>query len=61
MIWQSIGMVVSLHLIPLARIFHVRAYYLMAGAGSIISLVAFTGLTVPYRLACLCGGMAAVM
>jgi hypothetical protein len=61
LIWPSIGLVVSLHLIPLARIFHVRAYYLTAGAGSIISLVAFTGLTDPYRLACLCGGMAVVM
>ena len=61
LIWPSIGLVVSLHLIPLARIFHVRAYYLTAGAGSIISLIAFTGLTDPYRLACHCGGMAAVM
>jgi hypothetical protein len=60
-IWPSIGLVVSLHLIPLARIFHVRAYYLTAGAGSIVSLIAFTGLTDPYRLACLCAGMAVVM
>jgi hypothetical protein len=61
LIWPSIGLVVSLHLIPLARIFHVRAYYRTAGAGSIISLVAFTRLTDPYRLVCLCAGMAVVM
>jgi hypothetical protein len=60
-IWPSIGLAVSLHLIPLAWIFHVRAYYVTAGAGSIISIVAFTGLTDPYGLLCLCGGMAAVM
>jgi hypothetical protein len=61
MIWPSIGLVVSLHLVPLAKIFHVRAYYFTAGAGSIISLVAFSGLTDPYGLIYLGGGMAAVM
>lgn len=51
----------SLHLIPLARIFHVRAYYVTALAGSIISFVALTGLTGRHKLAILGGGMASVM
>jgi ABC-type nickel/cobalt efflux system permease component RcnA len=61
MIWPWIGLIVGLHLVPLARLFHVRAYYVSALAGSIISLVSFTGLTNPHNLAYLGGGMAAVM
>jgi hypothetical protein len=60
-IWPWIGLVVSLHLVPLARLFHVRAYYVTASAGTIISLLAFAGLLGPYALACLGGGLAAVM
>jgi hypothetical protein len=61
MIWASIGLVVSVHFAPFARLFHVRAYYGTALAGIIISLSAFTGLTDIYRLALFGGAMAAVM
>lgn len=60
-IWPWIGLVVSVHLIPLARVFHVRAYYVTAGAGTVISLVALSRLLSPYVLATLGGGLAAVM
>jgi hypothetical protein len=37
-VWPAIGLVVSLHFIPLARIFHVRIYSFTGLAGSLISL-----------------------
>lgn len=61
MIWPLIGLVVSLHLVPLARIFHVRAYYIAAAAGAIISLAGLTIVQDPHRLIFLCIGMTAVM
>jgi hypothetical protein len=61
LIWPWIGLVVSLHLIPLASLFHVRLYYVTAFAGTVISVVAFTGLLSPYQVACLGCGLAAVM
>jgi hypothetical protein len=60
-IWPWIGLVVSLHLIPLARVFRVRAYYAAGIAGSLISLVAFVELARPHALAYMSGGMAIVM
>ena len=51
----------SLHLIPLARLFRVRAHYVAGLAGCLISLVAFTGFGKPHALALLGGGMAIVM
>jgi hypothetical protein len=60
-IWPSIGLVVSLHLIPLAKIFHVRAYYGTAIAGSLASLATFARGSDPYAVAYLGGGMAAAM
>ena len=61
MIWPAIALVVSLHLVPLARIFHVRAYHATAAAGSIVSLVAFAMGTRPYAVVSLAGAMAIVM
>ena len=61
LIWPAIALVVSLHLIPLAKIFHVRAYYATAAAGSIVSIITITGLTGPYAVAFLAAGMATVM
>jgi len=61
MIWPAIGLIVSLHFAPLARIFHVRAYYATACAGIIISLTAFTWVTAAYGLTFLGGALAAVM
>jgi hypothetical protein len=60
-IWPSIGLIVSLHFVPVARIFHVRAYYITALAGTGISLWGFAGLTDIRRLLCFGGAMAAAM
>jgi len=61
MIFPSIGLIVSVHFAPLARLFHVRACYTTALAGAIISLSAFTGLTDIPRFAWFGGAMAAGM
>jgi hypothetical protein len=61
MIWPSISLVVSLHLVPMAKIFHVRAYYGTACVGAAVSLTAFPWATAPYALTCLGGAMAGVM
>ncbi len=60
-IWPWIGLVVSLHLIPLARVFHVRTYYVTGIVGSVLALVTFTSIAKPYSLAILGVGMAALM
>jgi len=61
MIWPAIALVVSLHLIPLAKIFHVRAYYGTAAAGSVVSIMSITGLAGAYAVESLAAGMATVM
>ncbi len=61
LIWPWIAIILSLHFIPLARLFHIRAYYVTGITGSVIALVAFTGMLKPYSLAYLGVGMAAVM
>jgi hypothetical protein len=54
-------LILSLHLLPLAKIFNVRAYYATAVAGSIVSIIATTGLTGAYAMESLAAGMATVM
>jgi hypothetical protein len=61
LIWPAIALVVSLHLIPLAKIFHVRAYYGTAAAGSVVSIMSITGLAGAYAVESLAAGMATVM
>jgi hypothetical protein len=61
LIWPSISLVISLHLIPMARIFHVRAYYATACAGLIVSLAAFPWAAASYASICLGAAMAIVM
>lgn len=61
LLWPSIGLITSLHFAPLARVFHVRAYYVTALAGSLISFAALAGLSNAHRLVWFGGGMAAVM
>ena len=61
LIWPAMALVVSLHLVPLARIFHVRAYYATAAAGSLVSLAALGIGTGTYAVVCLAVAMAAVM
>lgn len=56
-------LIVSLHFVPMARLFHVRVYYVTALIGSIISLpaLALAGLSETFRLGWFGGGMAAIM
>ena len=61
MIWPFIGLIVSAHFAPLARIFHVRTYYITALAGSVISLFALIRLTDIRDFLWFGGAMAAVM
>ena len=61
MIWPSIGLVLGLHLIPLARTFHLRAYYVTALVASLVSLVGFTPLVGDFRRVFVGGAMACVM
>jgi hypothetical protein len=60
-IWPGIGLVVSLHLIPLARIFHVRMYYVTALAGSVVSLLTWVRIPRPDAAPILGCALAAVM
>ena len=44
--WPLIGLVISIHFLPLARIFRVRPYYVLAVLGTAVglaSLLSFTG------------------
>jgi hypothetical protein len=61
MIWPWMGLIVSIHFAPLARLFRVRAYYVTALAGTMISLWGFIGLSEVRQLAWFGGAMAAVM
>jgi len=60
-IWPCIGLVVSLHLIPLARIFHVRTYYVTAFGGSIVSVLGLARVPSPDAVPILGCALAAVM
>ena len=60
-IWPSIGLIVSLPFVPVARIFHVRAYYITALVGTGISSWGFAGLNDIRRLLYFGGAMAAAM
>ena len=61
MIWPSIGMVVSLHFLPLGKIFHVREYYVTGIAGSLFSLATFASGMGPYAIPMHAVSMATVM
>jgi hypothetical protein len=59
--WPSIGVVISLHFAPLGWLFHVRPYYVLAIAGTIISVAAFGVAGTPRGIAALGLALAAVM
>lgn len=61
LIWASIGAVVSRHFAPLGKLFHVRAYYVTAIAGTIVSSAGFAVSGTPDGVASLGLGMATVM
>ncbi len=43
LIWPLIGLVISLHFLPLARIFSVRPYYVLGMLGTVMSLISLLG------------------
>ena len=61
LVWPAIGVAVSLHFLPLARLLNVPAYYVTALAGALVSLAALVGPFGPSRLLWLGVGMSAVM
>lgn len=60
-VWPSIGLIVNLHFIALARVFRVQAYFVLGLVGSLISLIALRGLTDTRWILSYGGGMAALM
>ena len=61
LVWSSIGAVVSLHLLPLGRLFHVRAYYATGISGVVVSGAGLAASGSPYGVASLGVCMATVM
>jgi hypothetical protein len=61
LIWPLIGLVVSLHFLPLGWLFGVRPYYLLAIVGTVITLVSILGLTDGLRLVAVGLGLGLLM
>src|ERR1700674_5816543 len=61
LIWPLIGLVVSLHFLPLGRLFGVRPYYLVAVLGAVITVVSIMGFTGELRLVAVGLGMGLLM
>jgi len=61
LVGPSIALIVSLHFIPLGRIFHVRPYYFVGIMGCAISLVAFSPVFGVGRLMFLGGTMGVLL
>jgi hypothetical protein len=61
LVWPSVGVAVSLHFLPLARLLNVPAYYVTAVAGALVSFAALVGPFGPSRILWLGAGMSAVM
>lgn len=61
LVWPLIGLVVSLHFIPLGRLFRVRPYYATGILGTVVSAVAILGFTGPEKLVVAGVGLSLVM
>jgi hypothetical protein len=61
LIWPAIGVGVSVHFAPLAKLFAVPEYYATAGLGALVSIVALVAPLGSSRLVVLGAGMSAVM
>jgi hypothetical protein len=59
--WSLIALIISLHFIPLGRIFQVRPYYFVGAIGGVLSLASFAPFIAPYRVMYLGVGMGIVM
>jgi hypothetical protein len=61
LLWPLIGLVVSLHFIPLGRLFRVRPYYATGVLGTVVSAVAILGFSGPEKLVVAGVGLSIVM
>jgi hypothetical protein len=61
LIWPLIGLVVSVHFLPLGWLFGVRPYYLLAVVGTVITLVSIVGFTDGLRLTAVGLGLGLLM
>ena len=50
LMWSLIAMIVSLHFIPLGRVFGVRAYYIVGIVGTVLSLFSFAPGVAQFRM-----------
>jgi hypothetical protein len=50
LIWPLVGLIISLHFLPLGRLFGVRAYYLLGIVGTVITVFSILELTDGLRL-----------
>lgn len=61
LLWPLIGLVVSLHFIPLGRLFRVRPYYATGIVGTVVSAVAILGFSGSEKLVVAGVGLSIVM
>jgi hypothetical protein len=61
LLWPLIGLVVSLHFIPLGWLFRVRPYYATGVVGALVSAVAILGFSGPEKLVVAGVGLGIVM
>ena len=61
LLWPLIGLVVSLHFLPLGRIFRVRPYYSTGVLGAVVSAVSILGFTGSEKLVALGIGLSVIM
>ena len=57
LIWPALGIAVSLHFLPLGRLFHVRRYYFTGIAGTAVCLTAMIAFDAPANAVVAAGGM----
>jgi hypothetical protein len=61
LIWPLVGLIISLHFLPLGRLFGVRAYYLLGIAGTVITVFSILELTDGLRLITVGFGLGVLM
>lgn len=57
LIWPALGIAVSLHFLPLGRLFRVRRYYFTGIAGAVVCLVAMVAFNAPANALFAAAGM----
>jgi hypothetical protein len=61
LIWPLVGLIISLHLLPLGRLFGVRAYYVLGIMGTVITVFSILELTDGLRLITVGFGLGVLM